>query len=140
MFEVCLPLPLHPTPHLSSHPWPQILTGTVPFPDESDEEIVDKVTRGLRPERPSSNPSQGMTDELWEQTVACWNRGPNERPTAPKVLRALGEIKHREPAASMEASDDEMMREWDLVEDAPGQRAFFIYRGSPKPDICLVGF
>jgi len=76
------------------------------------------IAAGLRPERPSNGPSQGMINELWEQIMACWNQDPNKRPTASEVLGALREVKQREPAVSMEDSYDEMMmREWDWVTD-----------------------
>jgi len=104
-------------PRISLFPPAQILTGTTPFPNESNEEIVDKVTEGLRPDRPFDSPSHGISDELWKQIVVCWDQEPNERPTAPQVLRALGEAKHREPVIPVEGSDGGMvMKEWNWTE------------------------
>ena len=112
MFEVCIPR-VHPSVYLDILPLAQVSAGTTPFPDGSDEEVVGMVTAGLRPERPSDNPSQELSDELWEQIVVCWNHDPNERPTALKVLRALGEAKNRE---DMGDSDEETaVRDLDSV-------------------------
>jgi len=109
------------------------LTGTTPFPCENDEKIADIVPAGLRPERPSNIVSQGTLDGLWEQVVACWNQEPNGRPTALRVLRALGEAKHREPVVSAEDSDDGMiMREWDWVEGEPEESGFLESSRRPK--------
>ena len=49
--------------------------------------------------------------------MVCWNQAPNERPTVPQVLRALGEAKDREPVIPVEDSDGGMvMKEWNWVE------------------------
>ena len=105
------------------------MAGTAPFPNESDKEIAEKVAGGLRPEWPANNPSQRLVDELREQIMACWNQEPNQRPTAPKILLVLDEVEQREPVASVEDSDDEvMMREWDGLED----RAFWGRLRRPK--------
>ena len=115
IFEVCLPrVPLGMFLDIS-HPSPQVLTGTAPFPVESDEEVVGMVAAGLRPGRPSDDLPQGSADELWELITVCWGAEPYERPTALEVLRALGEAKHREDA---EDSDEETaVREWGSVTD-----------------------
>lgn len=76
------------------------------------------LTAGLRPERPSVGPSsQELADELWEQVVACWNHKPNERPTALKVLRALGETKSKEDAE--DSDEGTVVMECDPVTDDP---------------------
>ena len=77
------------------------------------------VVAGFRPERPFGDPSQELADELWEQIVACWNKEPNERPTAFEVLRALGEAKPREDADDSDQAT--VVRECDSVtDDDPG--------------------
>ena len=141
MFEVCL---LYLYPHIqvcisASNPWPQILTGTNPFPYTTDEEIVDKIVGGLRPERPSDNPPDGMADELWEQITACWNQEPNERPTALEVLRALGSSRNREPPVLMEETDAEMMRELDRVEGDPEESTVSVGFDDLRSNIWLAG-
>jgi hypothetical protein len=67
----------------------QILTGTTPFPVESEEEIVKGVIDGLRPKWPSNNSSQGLVNALRKQVDACWNQKPEERPIASEVLKTL---------------------------------------------------
>lgn len=95
------------------------MAGAAPFAYGSDEKIANEVIAGLRPERPSNNPSHGTLDELWEQIVACWSQESKDRPTAFEVmqtLQALGEAQHQEPAVSMEDFGDEtIMGEWDWV-------------------------
>lgn len=97
------------------------MTGTTLFPNESDEEIVDRVTTGFRPEWPSNNLTRRLTGALWEQIKACWNQEPKERPTAPNVLEtllALGKTYRHEPVASVDDPDGRaIIREWKFVED-----------------------
>jgi len=89
------------------------------------------VVAGLRPVRPSGDPSRELADELWEQIVACWNNEPNKRPSALEVLRTLGEAKHREDA---DDSDEETaVRESDSVTDDHG--AFSANCSEPGSDI-----
>ena len=96
------------------------MTGTIPFPNESDEEIVEKVAAGIRPWQPSDDLSYGISYELWGLIVACWYQEPNERPTALETLRGLDEAQRRESAGSVENSQVEtMIREWGLSEDDP---------------------
>ena len=111
-------------------PQTQILTGTTPFSNESDEEIINRVAAGIRPEWPSNNPPQGLADALWEQIKACWKQDPKERPTASNVLETLlaldGGAYHREPSVSMGDPDDEAtIAEWEHVEDGPEEGTFF---------------
>ena len=89
---------------------------------------MDRVTAGLRPERPSNSPPQGLADALWEQIKACWRQEPKERPTASNVLEtllALGETDNIEPAVSVDGPDDEaMIKEWEQVEDGLEEGTF----------------
>jgi len=117
MFEVRPPRVLLNV-YLDISPLTQVLTGTTPFPDESDEGVVDMVNAELRPKRPSGDPSQELADELWEQIVACWNNKPDERPSAFEVLRALGEAKSREDAH--DSDEETLVRDCDSVMDDPG--------------------
>ena len=119
----------------------QVLSGTTRFPNESDEEIVDKITRGLRPEWSSANPSQKLANALWEHIEACWNQEPKERPTAFEVLQtllALGEDKYQVPVASVEnAEDDPMVSEWEQAEDTPDSM-FCLSRDGLRSHIWLA--
>ena len=84
---------------------------------------MDKLVMGLRPEWPSNNPSQGLVDELWEQTESCWNQKPDGRPTASKVLQTLQVLsgtQRRGTVASVEDSEDRaIVGEREQVEDSP---------------------
>ena len=73
----------------TSHSRIQISTGTAPFPHESDQEVVDKVVKGLRPEWSSISPPQGLADALWYHIRTCWSQEPGGRPTASKMLEKL---------------------------------------------------
>ena len=100
------------------------MAGTTPFPNEVDEEIVDKVTSGIRPWRPSEDLPYGVSYELWGWIVACWDQEPNERPTALETLRGLDEAQRRESAVSADNSQVEaMIRERGLSEDDPEESA-----------------
>lgn len=127
MFEVS-PLFSLANSRLHLTPRSQVLSGTAPFPNESDEEIVHKVTIGSRPERPSNNPPNWLVDELWKQIEVCWSQQPNVRPTASKVLQALlalGKAHHQEPVVSVEGSDDEAeMWGWEITGDDREESTF----------------
>lgn len=100
------------------------MSGTIPFPSESDEEIVDRVTAGRRPEWPSNNPSK----LLRKQIEASWNQEPNERPAAFKVLRTLltlDEAQHQKSTISVQDLDDEVtVGEQGRVNSDPGEGGF----------------
>ena len=99
------------------------MSGIIPFPNGSDEEVVDEVAEGLRPEWLSNSLSQELVDTLREHIEACWNQEPKERPTASKVLQtllALGNGGNRESVVSVENAEDEVTEtEWEQVEDTP---------------------
>jgi len=111
--ESTLPSPVKP--HLTHHL--QILSGSAPFPNESDDEIVDKVAAGLRPEWPSNK--QKLVDVLWKKIGACWAHEPNERPTAPEVLLTLEVLVEARHQGAEVSEDEAMMREWERVEYFP---------------------
>ena len=113
-------------PHLTLRP--QVLSGTTPFPNESDEEIVDELATGSRPERPSNDPSQRLVDELWEQIVTSWNQEPNGRPTVFKILRTLrvlDEPQHQSIVSKEDFSDEMGVRDWEFVKDDPEESTFW---------------
>ena len=120
MFEVSIPTFTREF-ETASHPSPQVLSGTTPFPNKSDEEILNRVFAGLRPKWPSDS-SEWLEDELSEQIEACWSQEPNERPAAYEVLQtllALSDAQHRETVESVESSDDEAVtRERDDPEES----------------------
>ena len=112
------------------------MTGTTPFLSESDDEIVDKVATGLRPEWPSGNPPQGLSDAVWEQVKTCWKQELKERPTASDVLEtlvALGETYHHGPVVSAgDAEEEAMAKGWEYIEDGPEEGAFVGFGVIPR--------
>ena len=121
MFEVSLPCLHSRTRDRVLTLVVQVLSGITPFTNESDEEIVGGVTKGVRPEWLPSNPLQKSVDALIE---ACWNQEPKERPTASNVLQtllALGEERPQEPQEPLKYPEDET---WDYVEDTLGPGMF----------------
>jgi hypothetical protein len=49
---------------------------------------VSKIMGGERPDRPQE---AGLTDSVWELTLACWQQDPACRPTMVEVVRNLRE-------------------------------------------------
>ena len=103
--------------HLTLHS--QVLSGTDPFPEDSDEVILDRITAGVRPGWPL-DPSKLLADELRELIEACWNQEPNERPTVSKVLQILtklGGAQNKEQATTFmeDPDDDVLMRGWEHI-------------------------
>jgi hypothetical protein len=113
------------------------LTGTTPFPNASDEEIVAGVGMGYRPDYPYKIPSQGLVDELWDQIEACWHDDPEQRPAALTVLQFLQGLNQertqeetqefrelqesKEPQEPLERDDDDDA--WECIEYSPEPRA-----------------
>ena len=107
---------------------PQVLSGTAPFPNESDEEVLDRVSKGLRPGRPS-NPPKWLADGLWGQIEACWKQEPNERPTASEVLQTLSALSEaqnqgRSPVVAEDPYDEALMLGWEYVKGGPEEGGF----------------
>jgi len=134
MFEVGLPslcFQVRPVtrPPRSHH---QVLSGVSPFPKDSDEEVVGKVTTGMRPEWTPEYGSQGLGDALWEQIKAFWSHDPEERPTALMVLQALQALGEERPQESQEPPaniDDDM---WDYVGVTPESGASGFHGGGQQ--------
>jgi hypothetical protein len=53
--------------------------------------VMDAVTKGKRPARPSDNISgkRGLDDGIWQLIVRCWGMIPTGRPSASHVVRQL---------------------------------------------------
>ena len=133
---------------------PQILTGTNPFSDASDEDIVTGVKMGYRPDCPYHSPSQELLIALWDQIEACWHDDPEQRPAALTVLQFLQCLdqertkkepqepqileESREPQEQFEFADD---NEWDYIKDSPEiPSAFFFYGSGPLAGLTLQRF
>ena len=67
----------------------EVLTGQVPFADDSTFVVMQKVMSGERPERPKEAWS---TDDLWGTLEQCWSHQPGSRPTAIAVLECLERV------------------------------------------------
>lgn len=67
----------------------QLYTCQSPFSGLSDPQVYSMVLNGKRPERPSANEAEAMSDALWDLATWCWSDSPSSRPTAEQ---ALGEI------------------------------------------------
>jgi len=98
---------------------PQVFSGITAFPRESDEEVIESVTLGMRPEWPPGVPSQWYGDTIWDQVEACWSHEPEDRPTALVVLQALQKLSEEQPQVSQESREASRDDAWDYVEDAP---------------------
>jgi len=126
MFEVGLPYCYSkvwvyiPSPRLPR----QVLSGTSPFPKDSDEEVVDKVTTGMRPEWAPEYASRGLEDPLWELIEVCWIHDPEERPTALTVLQTLQAIGEERPQESQEPPAHIDEDTWHYVEVTPESSTF----------------
>jgi len=64
--------------------WEILEYGTVPFPDCSNTETMNKVTVGERPSQPSNCPSK-----LFRLMQQCWSENPSQRPDFDLILQTL---------------------------------------------------
>ncbi|CUA71653.1 hypothetical protein RSOLAG22IIIB_04698 [Rhizoctonia solani] len=80
----------------------QILTGKLPYADDSDMRVLANVFRKVPPPRPRFDcivGSEYIKAKLWRLLLRCWKHNPNSRPTATQVKQVLMEI-NRESTAS----------------------------------------
>ncbi|CAE6462422.1 unnamed protein product [Rhizoctonia solani] len=72
----------------------EIMTGEVPYPQcQWDFQVMNKVLSGTLPSRPMdrfANDKRG--DQMWNLLVSCWDRNPDARPSAGKVVEILALI------------------------------------------------
>ena len=66
----------------------EILTGKIPFHNESMGELKDKVMKGLRPELPSTCPRR-----LADLIKRCWHEDANRRPSFHEICIELRHLK-----------------------------------------------
>jgi hypothetical protein len=57
----------------------KIITGTPPFPDLADAQVMFAVLNGRRPERPGD---VWCPDYVWDLVQKCWDKDPLKRPHA----------------------------------------------------------
>ncbi|CAE6439704.1 unnamed protein product [Rhizoctonia solani] len=68
----------------------EILTGKIPFINDSDQEVIIKILNYIIPSRPRELDSQ---DELWGLLKQCWSSNPSSRPSAAEIhSRLMGMI------------------------------------------------
>ncbi|KAG8710415.1 hypothetical protein FRC11_004533 [Ceratobasidium sp. 423] len=81
----------------------QILTGKIPYAEDSDRRALANVYRGILPPRPKLDDilrSRGAEDKLWGLLKRCWENAPTLRPTATEVKQTLIEIKRESSTRS----------------------------------------
>lgn len=64
----------------------KVFTGEVPFKRVIESEVVMRIHRGDRPERPT-HPK--FTASLWELTKRCWGAEAQDRPKMEDVSEEL---------------------------------------------------
>jgi len=61
----------------------------MPFHSLRDTEVVCRVIQGERPTIPPNASEVGISGDLWELLVKCWNHNYPERPQIDKILQHL---------------------------------------------------
>ena len=69
----------------------------MPFHSVRDTEVVYKVIQGERPTIPVNASELGISEDLWQLLVKCWNHNYPERPKINEILRHLS----RDPALGL---------------------------------------
>ncbi|KAF5349241.1 hypothetical protein D9756_009413 [Leucocoprinus leucothites] len=71
----------------------EILVGRMPFFEfKHDSTVVSRVTRGIRPMKPSTQQHLELSDEIWAIMMQSWRGNPDERPIVQQVLESLQQI------------------------------------------------
>ena len=66
----------------------EVFTGKVPFEGlKKNEEVVLRIWRGSRPEKPQNAQAVGLTSEMWKFTESCWRQNPKRRPNMEEVVK-----------------------------------------------------
>ena len=76
----------------SDHFLLKLVTGKVPFPEYTDQNVIVMVVKGGRPSRPRFSDTSGITLGVWEVAQECWNAEADKRPEVKTVLRRLGSL------------------------------------------------
>jgi hypothetical protein len=66
----------------------QISTGKQPFHGVKEFGVLQLVSEGKRPSRPTEDDCLGpyVDDAFWELITMCWKRDPEKRPSMQQVL------------------------------------------------------
>jgi hypothetical protein len=92
MFEVCLSSP--PYCFILSVYFAEILTGKVPLGHIAYADFIPLVVKlDVRPERPDSDQPFTVSDSLWSLAEACWEKAPQNRPTASMVCDTIASLR-----------------------------------------------
>jgi len=69
----------------------EIFSGFIPFQGKAEHHVIIAIGQGRRPERPIDTRSKirGLTDQIWDIIVTCWNSNPERRLTAGQVVQLL---------------------------------------------------
>ena len=67
----------------------EILSGRIPFDEESNYAVVLNILHGERPTRPEEPEGGRFTDGIWEILELCWKHQPADRISAKSVLLYL---------------------------------------------------
>lgn len=67
----------------------ELVTGKVPFPEYTDQNVIVMIAKGERPSKPHSFDAPGMNSEVWRIAQKCWNEKANKRPQTHEVLLLL---------------------------------------------------
>jgi len=68
----------------------QVFSGKIPFaPFKTEQAVMMRIIRGMRPERPDNSLEIGLTDKIWEIVVDSWQEEPEKRPDAQLISRLL---------------------------------------------------
>lgn len=68
----------------------EILTGSPPFHDTQEEDLVVLVRNGIPPERPQTEISRRwLSDEVWDLLTRCWSQDSMSRPDMSFVVATL---------------------------------------------------
>ncbi|QRV97879.1 kinase domain protein [Ceratobasidium sp. AG-Ba] len=73
----------------------ETFTGEIPYPNKSDQVIYEVViARRQLPVRPNDImiPEDDHGNRLWDLLMHCWSYEPEDRPSAPEVVKALKAI------------------------------------------------
>ena len=64
----------------------EVITGTLPFGHRRAVELPMLTIRGSRPPRPEDPVATGFGQGTWELVERCWEKNPEQRPTAREAL------------------------------------------------------
>jgi hypothetical protein len=104
----------------------QMLTTKPPFPElRMDVAVIQAVSQGRRPSRPTSCSGTPSLDGLWNLLQDCWAAQPPMRPTAVQIVERL--VGPDIQATAIQAATD-----WDERFTPRFRRLFLVQRSLPS--------